>query len=223
MLDNVLYYKDALIHFVGRDHTMVCYRLTKLEWDNLRIIHKYLKVFYDVTCMFSAVKTPTSNLYFKGVWMIQKALLEVANGELNVLSATIASMQAKFDKYWGEYNEILSCAALLDPRFKEKFLLYCYGKIYGTDNSVSYVNKIVARLHMLFEEYKHSNTSIGTCSMGNNTGNSVATDEFFSDYSVFVSEISSSVEKSQVDLYLAEPTRDLTEDLDVLDFWNKVP
>ncbi|XP_065867063.1 zinc finger BED domain-containing protein DAYSLEEPER-like [Euphorbia lathyris] len=223
MLDNVLYYKDALISFCGRDHGMKCYSLSSVEWDNVTYIHKFFNTFYDVTCMFSAVRTPTANVYFVGVWLIQKALLKAAHGESNVLTDIVDSMQGQFNKYWLEYNEVLSCAALLDPQYKEKFLGYCYTKIYGKDNALSYVAKVVGNLHALFEEYKYSNSMTSGARLSSSNKNSIGgkTSEIYSDYEMFIFETSFCLEKSQLDLYLAEPTHKLDEDLDVLDFWHK--
>ncbi|XP_065853846.1 uncharacterized protein [Euphorbia lathyris] len=61
-------------------------------------------------------------------------------------------------KLYASFVKVLSCAALLDPRYKEKFPGYCYTKIYGKDNALSYVAKVVGNLHALFEEYKNSDS-----------------------------------------------------------------
>ena len=61
MIDNVLFYKDVLI-YLGLKHVSFnnCV-LSDADWDKLAAMRKFLKFFYDMTCMFSAVKTPTSN------------------------------------------------------------------------------------------------------------------------------------------------------------------
>ena len=68
----------------------------------------------------------------------------------------VLEMQAKFDKYWDEYSLILSCAAVLDPRYKLTYVIFCFTKIYG-HNAQEHVNKIVNTLHELFSEYKKTN------------------------------------------------------------------
>jgi hypothetical protein len=70
VIDNVLFYKDVLI-YLGLKHVSFnnCV-LFDADWDKLAVIHKFMKFFYDVTCMFLAIKTTTSNLYFKGAWLI---------------------------------------------------------------------------------------------------------------------------------------------------------
>jgi len=106
------------------------------DWDKLGYIHKFLKVLYDVTNLFFATKYPTSNSYVLGVWKIQSALMDMAKGPTYFVefSNMVHDMQAKFDKYWGEYNLALSCVAILDPRYKVTFLKYCFVKIYGSES-----------------------------------------------------------------------------------------
>lgn len=47
------------------------------DWDQLAYIHKFLKVFYYVTNLFSVSKHPTSNSYVLKVWKIQSALMDM--------------------------------------------------------------------------------------------------------------------------------------------------
>ncbi|WRX22312.1 zinc finger protein [Theobroma cacao] len=61
-------------------------------------------------------------------------------------------MQSKFNQYWSEYNLILSCAAILDPRYKIKFVEYCYTKLYGS-GAQQYVSASVNTLYGLFHDY----------------------------------------------------------------------
>lgn len=43
----------------------------------------------------------------------------------------------------------------------------------------------------------------------------------FADYDQYVESSSSHEEKSELDLYLAEPVKKLNENVDILDYWNK--
>jgi len=70
MVDNVMYYKSVFGYLVSTNSPLKLYVPVEEEWVKFTIIHKFLVLFYEVTCMFSAVKTPTSNLYFKGAWML---------------------------------------------------------------------------------------------------------------------------------------------------------
>ncbi|TYH00903.1 hypothetical protein ES288_A09G013800v1 [Gossypium darwinii] len=65
MLESSLYYKD--------------------EWRNVAILCKFLKVFYDMACVFSGSNYPTNNLYFRGVWKVHKDLLDTVKGPYSFL------------------------------------------------------------------------------------------------------------------------------------------
>ncbi|MBA0750891.1 hypothetical protein Gogos_002271, partial [Gossypium gossypioides] len=48
------------------------FALSDDEWGNIAILCEFLKVFYDVTCVFSSSNYLTANLYFRGVCKVQK-------------------------------------------------------------------------------------------------------------------------------------------------------
>lgn len=129
MLESALYYKDVLDYWGQRDKDIHCFALSIEEWRNVQIFCKFLKVFYDVTRMFSGSKYPTSNIYFRGVWKIYNVLLDTIKGPHTFLSPMVKEMQEKFNKYWAEYSLVLSCAAILDPRYKLNYVEYCYTKL----------------------------------------------------------------------------------------------
>ena len=66
LTDRMLYYKDVLIYFSKRDFAVKSLAPQLDDWDKLAYVHKFLKVFYDVTNLFSASKYPTSNSYVLG-------------------------------------------------------------------------------------------------------------------------------------------------------------
>ncbi|KAJ0038377.1 hypothetical protein Pint_24122 [Pistacia integerrima] len=101
------------------------------------------------------------------------------------MTGMVQEMQLEFSKYWSEYNLILSCAAILDPRYKVKFIEYCYTKLYGID-AQRYVGKIVGTLYSLFDEYMQ-NSVCSSCATGISvvaTNISDVKDEF-EDYKTF--------------------------------------
>ncbi|KAK9682072.1 hypothetical protein RND81_10G048200 [Saponaria officinalis] len=114
MLDRFIYYKDVVDHVVGRD--------------------KDIQIFYDITNMFSASKTPTSNLYFHGVWKIYKKLSDVSEGPLTSLSIMAKEMEKKFEKYWSDYSLLHSCAAEVVNNIKTTLveLFDCYREASGS-------------------------------------------------------------------------------------------
>ncbi|KAG8480950.1 hypothetical protein CXB51_025646 [Gossypium anomalum] len=75
MLESSLYYKDVLDYWGQRDKDYQMFALSNQEWRNVAILCEFLKVFYDVTCIFSGSNYPTANLYFRGVWKVHKVFL----------------------------------------------------------------------------------------------------------------------------------------------------
>lgn len=175
------------------------------------VTHDFLKVFYDVTNEFSAYDTPTTNIYFKGVWDIQCMLLETANGPHTFLVDMVKEMQKKFDKYWSDYNMLLSCACVLDPRYKLGFVEYCYTTLYGEVHAKEKVKEVRAMLCELLKEYRDVD--------GGGVGDSGEISEgrtSISYASSWKNNKQHGVEKSQLDLYLEEMDVDFNSKLDVL-------
>ncbi|KMS98808.1 hypothetical protein BVRB_3g068830 [Beta vulgaris subsp. vulgaris] len=220
MLDNILYYKDVFIHLGSVSSNFKFYVPRESEWENLFVFHRFLNIFYDVTCMFSAVNSPTSNLYFKGAWMAHRCLIETAKGPHIFLSSAVEPMLVKFDKYWSEYNVILSCAAVLDPRFKIKFVEYCLVKLFGEEDGMIQVGEILTTLKTLYNEYKLQSSispivapSPPSSGLGQN---------YFEDYNSYnPRSISTQIGKSQLDVYLEDEALDMNSELDVLEFWHQ--
>ena len=71
MTDDVLYFIEVFVT-LGSRSAYSSFVPSDNEWEDLFVIHKFLRLFYDVTCMFSAVKAPTANLYFKGALLIHR-------------------------------------------------------------------------------------------------------------------------------------------------------
>ena len=75
------------------------------------------------------------------------------------LSNMVHDMQAKFEKYWSEYNLALSCAAILDNQCKVTFLKYCFVKIYGSESVGDRIETVINTRRMWFEEYMRVSSS----------------------------------------------------------------
>ncbi|KAK9145325.1 hypothetical protein Sjap_005228 [Stephania japonica] len=148
--------------------------------------------------------------------------LEVASDTFHILYATAKAMQPKFNKYWADYNGILSCVGILDPIQKTNILRYVHGKIEGKDEMDEMVDKVVATFQRLFEEYKQP--TLGENGVSNSVNfESVVADGQFKYFSEFLGESSISTKhtKSQLDLYLEKPTHNTSEDLNILENFGK--
>ncbi|MBA0747525.1 hypothetical protein Gogos_004434, partial [Gossypium gossypioides] len=57
----------VLDYWGQQDKDYQIFALSDEEWINVAILCKFLKAFYDVTCVFSGSNYPTTNIYFRGV------------------------------------------------------------------------------------------------------------------------------------------------------------
>ncbi|XP_021750666.1 zinc finger BED domain-containing protein RICESLEEPER 1-like [Chenopodium quinoa] len=160
-------------------------------------------------------------MYFKGACMVHRRLLETSKGPHEVLAQMVLPMLKKFDKYWSEYNLYLACETILDPRFKLKFVEYCFDKIYGSDEAMYKVEKVLNTLRSLYNEYK-STFSTSPIVAPSTTSSRIEDENFFDDYQSYISRITrTQTKKSQLESYLEEPGLDLNMELDILEYWQQ--
>ncbi|KAK9742885.1 hypothetical protein RND81_03G203100 [Saponaria officinalis] len=223
MLDRALYFKCVIDHVIEKDHDLRQYMLNEEEWEKVSTIHGFLKRFYDITNEFSPSKTPTSNVFFKGVWEIQCLLLDMVKGELEYLVDMVKLMQNKFDKYWDEYNLLLSCACVLDPRYKLVFVEYCYTTLYGEKCAKEKTAKVLSTLRSLLKGYSNVGKQ---CDNGNNVGvtdNCLGGNERLDNFGSWMNKRRKiEVDKTELDVYLVENNHDYNAQLDVLDYWKRM-
>lgn len=128
MIESALRYKYAFLSLGLFDSKYILCPSNE-EWGRVERIAEFLQPFYEMTELFSGTQYPTANLYFMNVWKIQVMLQEVMkSGDLD-LKNMAKSMKPKFDKYWEDYSTILTFAVVLDPRYKLKFVKFCYEKL----------------------------------------------------------------------------------------------
>ncbi|GFZ13130.1 hypothetical protein Acr_23g0015150 [Actinidia rufa] len=105
----------------------------EIDWENARVLSKFLESFYDITKRLSGSFDPC-------------------------LSLMARKMKEKFDKYWGnidKVNMMLLVVVVLDPRFKLKYVKYCYNSIYPSQK----VNELVRRITELMHRWWKINSS----------------------------------------------------------------
>jgi len=112
-----------------------------------------LKVFHDVTELFSGRKYPTINLFFHYICDIKVRLNSWLSNEEQIIKDMALKMIDKFDKYWSTINGVLAIAAILDLRDKLACLEFYFEVIYG-DEAYSEVQRIKSFLYDLLMEYK---------------------------------------------------------------------
>ncbi|CAB4263762.1 unnamed protein product [Prunus armeniaca] len=202
--------------------------LSQDEWGKLEKLSKFLKVFYDVTCLFSGTKYPTANLYFPQVFVVEDTLRKAKVDSDSFMKSMATQMMEKFDKYWKEYSLILAVAVILDPRYKIQFVEFCYKRLYGynSEEMTKVRDMLFSLFDLYFRIYSSSESVSGTSSASNGARSHV--DDMVSkecldvmkEFDNFESEeFTTSAQKTQLQLYLDEPKIDRKTKLNVLDFW----
>ncbi|MBA0761609.1 hypothetical protein Gotri_024234 [Gossypium trilobum] len=100
-LESTLYYKDVLDYWGQWDKDYQIFALSDEEWGNVATLCKFLKVFYDMTFVFSGSNYLTANLYFKGVWKVHKYCFTTIYGahDSNFVQNILSNLKLLFEEY----------------------------------------------------------------------------------------------------------------------------
>ncbi|KAM3224402.1 hypothetical protein ACQJBY_057657 [Aegilops geniculata] len=127
------------------------------EWDFATHVVERLRLFFDITALFSRTDYVTANIYFPKICEIKMNMRQWSTCGNAVIEAMSASMTEKFNKYWTDIQSLMGMATILDPRYKNEMLLVCFAMLHGVNVSSAecegYVAELVAKLCKLLEEY----------------------------------------------------------------------
>lgn len=129
---------------------------TSTDWESASIFVKFLSTFYDVTLKFSGTLHVTSNNFYHEICEIHSQLTELADANDPLLFLMAVSMKEKYDKYWGtveNINPLLFLAVVLDPRYKIKYLRYCFESVYDSETVARIIVKVESVLQQLYTCY----------------------------------------------------------------------
>ncbi|KAG8370572.1 hypothetical protein BUALT_Bualt14G0131100 [Buddleja alternifolia] len=135
----------------------------EVDWINARNFVKFLKIFYNVTLKFSGSSYITSNSFFRELTTVYVGLSTmISKGNLHMAAMAIC-MKEKFNKYWGNIeniNWLLFVAILLDPRYKLKYVSFGFSTMYEGDSYFvkRMTEKIEGMLALLYKHYAGSNS-----------------------------------------------------------------
>ncbi|XP_012858997.1 PREDICTED: zinc finger BED domain-containing protein RICESLEEPER 2-like [Erythranthe guttata] len=229
MLESALHFRKAYDRMRSRDMQFKDPPLAE-DWEKASVIHKFLETFNIVTKIFSGSEYCTANVFFREVYRILILLRETSNDLSTLLGKMAFNMLLKFEKYWldKEPNLLLSVALVLDPRYKLKYLEFCYMKIYDNTLATKFTNRVKCELKNLFDEYsitcQVSNPLEGTSKIlkeivpGDNSSKIDMMAEFYK-----FAEQEDAINKTELELYLEEklhPGQIVQEDnFNILDWW----
>uniref|UniRef100_A0ACD5T6T2 Uncharacterized protein n=1 Tax=Avena sativa TaxID=4498 RepID=A0ACD5T6T2_AVESA len=128
------------------------------NWLEARKLISVFKFFYNVTLRFSGQQYVTSTTFFHDFLLMHNKITQLIHGKEQEagLASMAENMKQKFDKYWDNndgLNPLLFIAVVLDPRYKLKFLEFCFSNIYDQDKAKNFTKKVEDGLRRLFEWY----------------------------------------------------------------------
>ncbi|KAL0290534.1 UNVERIFIED_CONTAM: putative AC transposase [Sesamum calycinum] len=128
MLETAIIYKDVFPRLNVREKNYKSLP-TEEDWVNAIEICGKLKLFHQITEMFSGTLYPTSNFYFQKICDIKVKLDEWVKSPNTLIQDMALSMWMKYDKYW-EVCHMMGVAVVLDPRYKMSLVEFFFRKIY---------------------------------------------------------------------------------------------
>ncbi|CAN6696665.1 unnamed protein product [Malus baccata var. baccata] len=223
MIQSALIYKDVFPRLKQLESQYKCL-LDDRDWEMAKEICEKLKLFYNVSELFSGTKYPTTNLYFPKICEIRLSLTRWLTSRRDEIKNMARSMIEKFDKYWSVIHGIMVVTTVLDPRFKMRLIEYFFPLMYGQYAS-NEIDKIRKYCYDLIKECGSNHSS----NMGHQpsfTSSHLNQSDFeemnplMDNFDLFVSStVSTDNEKSELDHYLDEAVLPRTSDFDILGWW----
>lgn len=225
MLETALVYREAFTLLQGHDsvYTMCP---SEVEWERASIINSFLKLFVEVTNVFTRHKSPTANLYFPEVCDVYLQLNEWCKNSDDYINSLALRLRSQFEEYWERCSLGLAVAAMLDPRFKMKLVEYYYAQIYGT-SAPSRIDNVFESVKALYNEHSICLASLDqglAWQVGGSAGCLPSSGRDSRDrlmgFDKYLHETSQSEgTKSDLDKYLEEPLFPRNAEFSILNWW----
>ncbi|KAM3374597.1 hypothetical protein P3S68_013311 [Capsicum galapagoense] len=177
------------------------------DWENVRIMVKFLKFFYNLTSKVSDSKYVTTNVHFVEIAELDLILKEMIENEDSNLKKMAANMRKKFRKDWGtpeKMNKMIFISSVLDPHNKLEYVLFAIMDTFGKEIGDKFSDSVESYIKALFEHYVKKSKNSSSSSTSSYFGNS--------------SSISSS-NKSELGKYLAKEIESDLDQFDILGWW----
>lgn len=223
MLDAAVEYKDVFL-LLQQDDPAFQSCPSDIEWERTVTITGYLKLFVEVTNVFTGTKYQTSNIYFPEICNIHLQLIEWCKNPDEYLNSLALKMKSKFDEFWRNCSLALAIAAILDPRFKMKLVEYYYPQIYGVtaQDRIDDVNDRIKALyseHALCSPLASLDQGLGWQVSGSDNPDNETRDRL-TGFDKFLNETSQNQSSiSDLDKYLEEPLFPRNVDFSILEWW----
>ncbi|CAN6326915.1 unnamed protein product [Urochloa humidicola] len=220
MLSIALPYKAVFIRASRVDRQYTCLPSDE-EWQFAEEVVERLRLFYDITKLFSGTDYVIANIYFTRIAKIRKQIRQWQTCGNPLVEAMSANMVAKFDKYWTDIQGLMGIATILDPRFKTVVLQVCYEDLLGVpasecvDKVTSVRNLLADLMSEYYEEEDVEDREPSEVVAGSN-------EDFLADIAARIAcqGTASRSYKSELDRYLDEEKVSVfSKNFNILDWW----
>ena len=220
MLSIAIQYKDVFDRLALRETGFTCPETE--DWVFAKEVCDRLKMFYDLTELFSGTRYVTANLFFPKICGIRLAIRKWQSSNIQIIEEMSEAMMQKFEKYWNDVHGLMAVATALDPRYKLHMLQALFGSLYGVEHAHSEVTKIRKLMYELLVEYQDAPEGVGTSQVSNSAAQNQCQDEVFDIFDQYMSSqpaLCTSNVHTELDLYLDEPPLPRTQELDIINWW----
>ena len=225
MLRTAIAYKEAIQAYADADLNYK-WEPTTEEWDLFVAIEPILASLAKVTTTLSASSYPTANLFYHHIVDVQIALrAAMFSNNLNLKKMGTAMME-KFNKYWEEKNNVMVVATILDPRYKMRYIEWCFGRIFDVDQSGFEIQEVRAELEKLYEECELQHREKKAAQSKSNASSSLTIDRWCGlpsaacEFQSYLSSTEANPSKSELLIYLDELNVSLEDkEFDLLNWW----
>lgn len=179
------------------------------------------------TIAFSGSTYPTANVFYPYIMNVKIALKQAIESGDKHLIPMASAMLDKFNKYWEKRNNVIVIATILDPRFKMRYIEWCFAQMYDSARSQNLIHAINSELELLYKvveiNYRDKVTVLTgrteSASSSKDTTNSLAS-VVSSGFQLFLQSNATEGSKSELLIYLDEPNVPINDkDFKLLDFW----
>ncbi|XP_060216500.1 zinc finger BED domain-containing protein RICESLEEPER 4-like [Lycium barbarum] len=138
------------------------------DWKKVKGFTKFLDIFYQITLNFWGTFYVTSNFFFHELFNLS-FITKNSHGDDVVLIDMADKMQVKFDKYWGDFdnmNILIFVVVVLDPRYKMRYVKFIFVNSYGILVGNLRSEKVMNTLTRLFNHFKDSSSRTSAENLG---------------------------------------------------------
>jgi hypothetical protein len=128
----------------------------KEEWDFARQVVDRLKMFNEITKVFSRTDYVTANIQLLKICEAKVKITQWSECGNPIIEEMSKKMIEKFEKYWKDIQGPMGIATILDPRFKVDYLLGFFETLIGqnSDQCVLKVDEVKESLCDLMKYYE---------------------------------------------------------------------